>query len=231
MRHSPTAVMVFAAGFGTRMGALTKDRPKPLIKVGGRCLLDHALNPAEALGLDPIVVNTHYLADQISAHLVNRSAQTHFEDPILETGGGLKAAIPALGSGPVFTMNSDAVWAGPNPFTILADQWRASATKVLLLCVPAERAIGHKGKGDFICSQDGAVSRGQGGLVYTGAQIVTPDRLGEISKSQFSLNELWDLHLQSGTLEIAHYPGFWCDVGQPESIAEAEHMLKSHADV
>ncbi|HKL64600.1 MAG TPA: NTP transferase domain-containing protein, partial [Roseovarius sp.] len=114
-------VMIFAAGFGTRMGALTQDRPKPLIKVAGRALIDHALDLVAGHAPSRIVVNLHYRADQLVAHLDGRGVRLSHETPdILDTGGGLRAALPLLGDGPVLTMNSDAVWQGPNPLSHLA---------------------------------------------------------------------------------------------------------------
>ena len=114
MRHLPDALMLFAAGFGTRMGDLTADRPKPLIEVGGRALIDHALEQARDAGLGRIVVNVHYLADQVRSHLAD-SGDILISDEtetILETGGGLKNALPLLGGDTVFTLNTDAVWTG-----------------------------------------------------------------------------------------------------------------------
>ena len=117
----PFPLMLFAAGFGTRMGALTADRPKPLIPVAGRALIDHALDVAEAAGVTRTVVNTHYKAEQIARHLAGRDVLiSHEPGPILETGGGLRQALPLLGPGPVAILNSDAIWTGANPLTQLA---------------------------------------------------------------------------------------------------------------
>ena len=109
MRQS-RALMIFAAGFGTRMGALTATQPKPMIQVAGRPLIDHALDLAVASAADPVVVNLHYLGDQLAAHLAGRPVRLSWErEKILETGGGLRHALPLLGPGAVATLNSDAV--------------------------------------------------------------------------------------------------------------------------
>ncbi|OZA00061.1 MAG: nucleotidyltransferase, partial [Rhodobacterales bacterium 17-64-5] len=129
----PFPLMLFAAGFGTRMGALTADRPKPLVMVAGRALIDHALDVAAGAGADRVVVNTHYRADQIAAHLAGRGVKISPEDPILETGGGLRAALPLLGPGPVAILNSDAIWTGANPLTQLAAAWDGARMEALLL--------------------------------------------------------------------------------------------------
>jgi MurNAc alpha-1-phosphate uridylyltransferase len=226
MRKVTFPVMLFAAGFGTRMGALTATRPKPLIEVGGRALIDHALDLVE--GYDPprVVVNLHYLADRITAHLAGRDVAFSDEtQEILETGGGLRAALPLLGPGPVFTMNTDAVWRGPNPLCHLAARWRPEEMDALLLCVPPERAVGHDGTGDFRIAPDGRATRGPG-LIYTGVQIIKPDLLQDIEETAFSLNVPWDRMLAEGRLSATPYPGHWCDVGHPAGIAQAEAMLR-----
>ncbi|MEY3532096.1 MAG: hypothetical protein RI979_120, partial [Pseudomonadota bacterium] len=152
-------LMVFAAGFGTRMGALTAHRPKPLILVAGRPLIDHALDLADQAGAGPVVVNTHYLADQIARHLAGRPVTlSHEADEILETGGGLRKALPQLGYGPVMTLNSDAVWTGQNPMSQLAAQWDPERMDALLLLLPVDKATGHKGTGDFLIGADGRIA-------------------------------------------------------------------------
>lgn len=221
----PDALMLFAAGFGTRMGALTKDRPKPLVQVAGRPLIDHALDHARGVITGPKVANLHYLPDQLEDHLAGTDVHCLREGPeILETGGGLRNALPLLGSGPVFTMNSDAVWAGPNPLQMLRDHWR-DGMEALLLCIDPARAVGHSGTGDFLPGPP--VTRGPG-LIYTGAQILRTEGLMQIEEASFSLNLLWNDMLKRGTLHILPYDGEWCDVGRPEGIALAEDMLARH---
>lgn len=219
--------MVFAAGFGTRMGALTKDRPKPLIEVAGKPLLDHALDLARPLGLSRTIVNTHYLSHMIADHLEGQNIGVINEAPdILETGGGLKNAAAMLGDGPAFTLNSDAVWHGPNPLQGLAAAWQPEKMDALLLLLPKANALGHKGKGDFLMAEDGSLSRGAG-LVYSGAQIIRPELATENEDKAFSLNVIWDNLIQSGRLFGTLYSGAWCDVGSPEGISRAESMLTS----
>lgn len=221
----PSGLMLFAAGFGTRMGALTADRPKPMIAVAGRPLIDHALDHAAGVVPGPMVANLHYRPEQLEQHLAGTGVQTLRETPeILETGGGLRNALPLLGRDPVWTMNSDAVWAGPNPLALLRDHWQ-DGMEALLLCIDPARAVGHAGKGDFLPGPPAA--RGPG-LIYTGAQIIRTDTLADIPDRVFSLNLLWNRMLSRGTLHILPYPGEWCDVGRPEGIALAEDMLARH---
>ncbi|APZ52554.1 nucleotidyltransferase family protein [Salipiger abyssi] len=221
----PDALMLFAAGFGTRMGALTADRPKPLIEVAGKPLIDHALDLAEGYGKLRRVVNAHYRADQLEAHLAGRDIVVVREEPeILDTGGGLRAALPLLGQDPLFTLNTDAVWSGPNPLRLLGKAWDPARMDALLLCVPMARAVGRKTAGDFSMDGAGRLLR-QGDLVYTGAQILTTGGLANIPDRVFSLNRLWNVMHEEGRLFGLPYPGYWCDVGHPEGIRLAEEML------
>lgn len=219
--------MLFAAGFGTRMGALTAERPKPMIEVAGKPLIDHTLDIVTAFGAERIVVNLHYKPEQLERHLSDRKVLLSHEQPnILETGGGLRKALPLLGDSPVFTMNTDAVWRGPNPLTLLAEAWDEARMDALLLCLPPDRAEGHSGKGDFVMDNTGRATRGPG-LIYSGVQILKTRGLTEIPDESFSLNVLWDRMLENGRLFVLPYPGKWCDVGQPEGIATAEAMLEA----
>lgn len=227
MRNDPDAVMLFAAGFGTRMGALTATQPKPMIKVAGRPLVDHALDLVRPLRPARVVANLHYKPDALAAHLSANDVALSIESPqILETGGGLRAALPLLGNGPVFTLNTDAIWCGPNPLGLLRDAWQPGHMNALLMCVPKERAIGHTRNGDFTTDTAGRATRGPG-EIYCGAQIIKTDGLAAIDQTAFSLNLLWDQMLAQGGLYCLTYPGTWCDVGQPESIPLAETMLES----
>ncbi len=221
--------MLFAAGFGTRMGALTATMPKPLIPVAGRPLIDHALTLADGAGITRRVANLHYRGAQLEAHLAGRNVALSWErEQILETGGGLRAALPLLGAGPVMTLNTDAVWTGQNPLSQLLAGWDDSRMDALLLLLPATQAAGHGGRGDFLLSPDGRISRAKGadGLVYLGAQILRTDRLSAISEPVFSLNLLWDAMISEGRAYGMVHDGGWCDVGHPEGIATAEAMLR-----
>ncbi|QYK41953.1 MAG: nucleotidyltransferase family protein [Paracoccaceae bacterium] len=218
----PRALMLFAAGFGTRMGRLTADRPKPLIPVAGRPLIDHALGLADAAGADPIVVNLHYRGDQIAAHLEGRPVSLSWErEAILDTGGGLRAALPLLGPGPVFTLNSDGIFTGENPLSALQRGWDGGRMGALLSLLPAD-------PGDFLMSADGRLARARGapGYRYLGAQIIDPAGLSSIPDAAFSLNRIWDRMIGEGRAFGRVHRGAWCDVGRPEGIAEAESLLR-----
>jgi len=218
-------VMMFAAGFGTRMKHLTADRPKPMVEVAGRPLIDHTLTLAREISPPCIVTNLHYRPELLKDHLSPLGVQTIVEAPdILETGGGLRNALPILGCGPVITMNTDALWRGPNPLRLLLDAWDPTRMDALLMGIPAEHALEHVGQGDFTKDLDGRLSRGPG-LVYGGVQILKTDLLADISQRAFSLNLVWDLMLARGRLHGLRYPGMWCDVGHPGGVMTAERML------
>jgi N-acetyl-alpha-D-muramate 1-phosphate uridylyltransferase len=224
--------MIFAAGFGTRMGALTADRPKPLIPVAGRPLIDHALAHGRAARAAPIVVNAHYRADMLSAHLDGAPdvALTVETPDILDTGGGLRAARPLLGPGPAFTLNADAVFAGTEPLPLLAAAWDGARMDALLLLVPLDRATGHAGPGDFRADTAGRLRRRAAGgpgapLVHTGAQMIDPACLDPAPGPVFSLNPVWDRAIAAGRLFGLVYPGRWADVGTPGGIPLAGALL------
>jgi len=229
MPDKPDAVMIFAAGKGTRMGALTATRPKPLIEVAGRPLIDHALDLADTAGIGRQVANLHYLPDMLAAHLGARGVALSYEtDRILETGGGLRRALPLLGPDPVFTLNADAVWTGPNPFEELAAAWDPARMDALLLLTPRDRATGHTGAGDFLLQPDGRLERGPG-LVYVGAQIIRTDGLAAVEDEVFSVNLMWDAMAAAGRLYGTEHAGGWCDVGHPGGITAAEALLADAA--
>jgi MurNAc alpha-1-phosphate uridylyltransferase len=231
MCTQPDALMLFAAGFGTRMAPLTDNRPKPLIEVAGRPLIDHALDLAREAGIATIVANLHYLPDQLEAHLQGSGVRTVREEPdILDTGGGLRNALPLLGKDAVFTLNTDAVWTGENPLRSLMQAWDPQRMDALLCLIPCEAAVGHAGTGDFVPDDTGRLSRGSG-LVYSGAQILKTAPVLAETETVFSLNRIWDRLLPTGRVHGVVHDGGWCDVGQPESIPLAETLLREAAGV
>ncbi|MBZ0130366.1 MAG: nucleotidyltransferase family protein [Rhodobacteraceae bacterium] len=233
---TPEAIMIFAAGHGTRMRELTQACPKPLLKVAGLPLIDRALALADEAGIARKVVNLHYLGEMIAAHLGGRGDIVFSPEAgaALETGGGLRHALPLLGAGPVFTLNPDSIWTGGNPLPALAAAWRGDAMSALLMLVPKARAIGHAGAGDFTLGADGRLQRftGKGEpLIYGGAQIIATDGLADLPQGAFSLNLLWNRMLAEGRVFGILHPGRWADVGTPEGIALAEALLREAGDV
>ncbi|MEM7522401.1 MAG: nucleotidyltransferase family protein [Pseudomonadota bacterium] len=233
MSDLPDVAMILAAGFGTRMGALTEDRPKPLIEAGGKALIDHALDAAAAAGVSRAVVNLHYRGDQIRRHLAGRRRPeiVFSEEPeILETGGGIVRALPLLGPAPFFSLNADAIWTGAAPLPTLAAAWRGGRMDALLHLARREDAVGHAGRGDFFRSDDGGLSRrGEAATapyVFTGAQIIAPEAFVGAPRGAFSTNVVWDRLIARGRLFGVAHDGSWIDVGSPAGLALAEEALR-----
>ena len=156
-------------------------------------------------------------------HLAGRDVTVLVEDPILETGGGLRAARSALGGGPVLTLNPDGAFGGPNPLAALRDAWGDDTAEALLLVAPAERA--GRRAGDFSLAEDGRLTRG-GEWAYIGAQVIATEALDAIDDTVFSLNVAWDAMIERGTLQGLPYEGRWADIGTPEAIPAAEALLE-----
>ncbi len=219
--------MIFAAGFGTRMGPLTKFAPKPLIKVAGKPLIDYAIATLREAGVTQIVANSHYRFEQLEEHLKRHQVIISREVPnILDTGGGLKAALPKLAADTVITLNADVVWFGLNPIKSLTSAWRPDTMDALLLCVPLDRALGRDNDGDFTIRPDSSVERG-GSSVYTGAQIIKTAAVIQETKRVFSLNRVWNRLAACRRLFGNNYDGIWCDVGHEKGVALAESQFRS----
>lgn len=215
--------MIFAAGFGTRMGELTQDTPKPMVELAGRPMIDHAIKLVRDLGVTRIVANTHYLRDVIEPHLSAHDILISPESPdILDTGGGLKAAAPLLGSEVVITINPDALWLDSNPIEMLIDAWKPDMHALMLL-VRLSSAVTTRKVGDFSLEK-GKIDR-KGDFLYTGVQIIRINQLDKITHRAFSLNQYWDLLADDAPLDGIVYDGKWCDVGTPEGLREAEGLL------
>lgn len=234
----PKTAMLMAAGLGKRMRPLTATRPKPLIEVAGRALVDHALDRLKAAGVEKAVVNVHYLASALEAHLKNRVKDIEIiisdeRKLLLETGGGLVHALPLIGADPFLVANSDNLWIdGPvDTLRLLASNWDEARMDALLLLVPLARANCHKGRGDFHMSAAGALKRrrpnGVAPFVYTGIQMVSKRLFaGELPDGAFSTNLLWDRAIAAGRCYGAVHQGLWFDIGRPDSIAKAEALLE-----
>jgi MurNAc alpha-1-phosphate uridylyltransferase len=232
MQHSPPPLMLFAAGLGTRMGALVADRPKPLLPVAGRPLIDRALDMITDAGITRTVVNLHYKGEMLERHLAGRNVALSWERACpLETGGGLRQALPLLGNAsPVFTLNPDAVWTGENPLTRLMEEWDSSRMDVLVMLLPAGQAQSHAGK-DFLLGADGRIAwaNDQLSTAYISVQLIRTEALAEITEPVFSLKRLWDIAIARGRAYGVIHRGGWCDVGTPEGLAAAEQMLAESA--
>ena len=233
----PHTAMVMAAGLGTRMRPLTATRPKPLIEVAGKPLLDHVLDRLRAAGVSRVVVNVHYLPDLLEAHLRRKKdfqiAISDERDQLLETGGGLVRAEPMIESDPFIAANSDNLWIdGPaDTLKLLASHWDCERMDALLLLVPLARASNHRGIGDFHMDRVGRVRRRERShvapFVYTGVQMLSKRLLKDAPQGPFSTNILWDRAMEQGRCYGAVHQGLWFDVGTPEAIVETELALQN----
>lgn len=227
--------MVMAAGLGKRMRPLTVSRPKPMVKVCGKPLLDHALDRLAAAGVERAVVNVHYLADAIEAHVHSRKAPqvtiSDERDMLLETGGGLVKAAPLLGE-TFFCLNSDAMWLdGPRDvFRQLSIAWDPDRMDALLLLVPHPRAHNYRGKGDFHLDPHGRITRRKSGriapFVFSGIQLCSGRLLRDPpAETKFSTNYFWSRAIEEGRLYGTIHLGEWIEIGQPEHIRPAEELF------
>lgn len=238
MSAAPRRAMVLAAGLGLRLRPLTEHRPKPLIELAGRTLLDRALDALETAGIESAVVNTHYLGAMIESHLAGRARPRVVlapEDELLETGGGVRRALPHLGTGPFYVVNADIAWTdGDVPaLARLAAAWRDDAMDALMLLHPVETATGYDGKGDFFRTESGALDRrgeaARAPFVFTGVQILHPRLFTGAPDGPFSLTVLFDTARTAGRLYGIVHDGDWHHIGTPAGLAEAEARLAEGA--
>ncbi|MBD8677518.1 nucleotidyltransferase family protein [Sphingomonas sp. CFBP 13720] len=233
----PETAMVMAAGLGKRMRPLTAMRPKPLVEVAGKPLIDHVFDRLRAAGVQRAVVNVHYLADAMEAHLKHRVkgieiAVSDERAKLLETGGGLVKARDLIGNDPFVCVNSDNLWVdGPvDSIRLLAALWDDARMDALLLLVPLSQAQSHRGQGDFHLDAHGRITgrRKPGRLapyVFTGVQILSPRIIADWPEGAFSTNLFWTRAIEAGRAFGAVHQGLWFDVGTPAAIPMTEAVL------
>ncbi len=229
--------MVLAAGFGMRMRPLTLDKPKPLLKVGGRAMLDRALDHLAKVGVRRVVVNAHYLGNQIRDHVAPRRDVEIIlspEDEILDTGGGVKKARAHFGDKPFFLLGGDMPYfdgTGEKALARLAQAWDAQTMDILMLVAPCGKARGFGDKGDFMMREDGGLWREGAAqprdVVFLSAMILKPQLYDTITETVFSNNKLFDEAEKRGTLFGLVHDGTCFHVGTPQDLAEANALLAS----
>lgn len=234
MNSMPRRAMALAAGLGKRMRPLTDTIPKPMVNVAGRALIDHVLDRFAAAGVKQVVVNLHYHRAVLETHLKTRrdlDIVLSSETELLETGGGVKKALPLLGAEPFFVANADVLWFdGATPaLNRLAQAWNDGEMDALLLLQRAASAFGYEGVGDFFLDPLGRVTRRRGRLVapfvFAGVQILHPRLFKSAPDGAFSLNAVFDQAEEAGRLWGIAHDGLWFHVGTPESIAATESEL------
>ncbi len=234
----PRTAMVLAAGLGSRMRPLTEATPKPLLDVGGKSLIDHMLDPLAQAGVKRVVVNVHWLADQIEAHVATRS---DFEVVIsdergerLETGGGLAKARPLLGDEPVFVVNTDAFWMpqSAQPLHNMAKAFDPARMDALLLVAHIDQSLGFHGKGDFFLEPSRQLTfRGEAKhapMAYTGVRIIKPALYDDETVRAFSAVDIWKRLARAGRLYGHRLDAFWLHVGDPQALQDADKWIEQN---
>jgi N-acetyl-alpha-D-muramate 1-phosphate uridylyltransferase len=231
----PKKAIVLAAGLGKRMLPITATMPKPLVKVAGQTLIDFALDRLHEAGMETVVVNVHHFADMLEAHLRTRERPrivvSDERGALLETGGGVKKALPLLGDEPFVTFNSDSMWVeGPEPnLKRLVAAWDPDRMDILMLVAPLSTSVGYEGRGDFHRDESGRLSRRGSDetapFVYAGVAVVKPELVAGTPDGAFSANAFYDRAIARERLYGLPLVGQWLHVGEPHTIAEAEKCL------
>lgn len=234
MTAGPTTAMVLAAGLGQRMRPITDNMPKPLVQVRGEAMLDTILDRLGAHGIEKVVVNLHYLGGMIVDHLKDRRKPAIVfsqEDDLLETGGGVKKALPLLGDAPFFVLNGDVCWLdGLTPaLERLAAAWDEAEMDALLLLHPTCSAFGYEGIGDYFMDPVGRLRRRQerqiAPFIHAGIQILHPRLFAGAPEGSFSLNRLYDKAQEAERLWGVRHDGEWYHVGTPAELRAVEDAL------
>jgi MurNAc alpha-1-phosphate uridylyltransferase len=231
----PRRAMILAAGLGTRMRPLTNELPKPLVRVHGKALIDHAIDRLVAAGVGMIVVNLHHHAGLLKAHLaLRKDVEIRTSDEtgrVLGTGGGIFKALPLFDGEPFFVHNSDSIWVEGygNALDRMLAFWNPQSMDALLLAAPLVNSIGYDGPGDFLMDSDGRLSRlpeqRLSPFAYPGVQIVHPRLFDGMDAGDFSINPLWDGAIERGRLFGIRLDGVWMHVGTPDALSQSEAWL------
>jgi len=231
-----TTAMVLCAGLGTRMASANRALPKPLVPLRGKALIDHVLDRHAEAGIERAVVNVHHRADLIEAHLKGRRAPaieiSDEREKLLDTGGGIKKALPRLGTGPFLIHNSDSVWIEGVGLNLgrLIEAWDDARMDCLMLLALASQSLGYQGRGDFVFEADGRIRRRRVEqelvpFVFAGASVAHPRLFDGSPDGAFSLNMVWDRAIAAGRAFGLRMEGIWMHVGSADALAQAEHRL------
>jgi MurNAc alpha-1-phosphate uridylyltransferase len=227
--------MILAAGLGTRMRPVTNDRPKPLVHVRGKALIDHAIDRLVQAGVTMIVVNVHYRAEMLKEHLARRGDVeiiiSDESDGLLDSGGGILKAMPLFEGEAFFTHNSDSIWVEGTGQALekMKARWDDTLMDALMMVAPTVTSVCYEGRGDFTMDADGHLARVTeqrvAPFVWSGVQIVHPRLFDDAPGRKFSINPLWDRAIDKGRLFGLRLDGVWMHIDRPEAIKESEDFL------
>ena len=233
--RSPSRAMIMAAGLGTRMRPLTNDRPKPLVKVRGKAMIDHAIDRLIEAGVTMIVINVHYRAEMLKEHLAKRRDVeiriSDESDGLLDSGGGILNVLAGFEGEPFFTHNSDSIWVEGTGHALdkLKARWDPNGMDALMLLAPTVTSVCYEGRGDFLMDSNGRLSRVTeqrvAPFVWAGVQIVHPRLFDDPPGRKFSINLLWDRAIERGRLFGLRLDGVWMHIDRPEAVKESEAFL------
>ena len=237
MTFRPKRAMLLAAGLGLRMRPLTETKPKPLVTLADKPLLDYVLDRLAGAGVETVVINVHYLAKQIEKHIKGRrTPKVIVSDEtaaLLDTGGGVAKALPLLGGEPFYVCNADSIFVpgGGTNLARLAAAFDPDRMDCLMLLATAANCLGYDGPGDFFMAPDGVLTRRRereiAPFAFTGTSIAHARLFAGAPKGKFSLNVLWDRAIEAGRLHGIRQDGYWMHIGSPEALREAEQLLAS----
>lgn len=235
----PKTAMILAAGLGKRMRPITSMIPKPLVEINGKALIDYGLDALARNGVERVVVNVHYMAELLRAHLRKRRDMevivSDESDKLLESGGGIVRALPHLGTDPFYLINSDTFWIDGyrDNLDLLADLWNPDDADMLLLIAEMRQATGYDGRGDFTMDREGRLrrvaERDMSPFIYAGAGILKPELFKGLPEETFSLNRVFDTAIENERLFGGRLDGLWLTVGTPQAIHDAEAAFAASA--
>jgi len=235
----PKTAMILAAGLGKRMRPITSTIPKPLVEVHGKALIDYGLDALARNGVERVVVNVHYMADLLRAHLRKRRDMevlvSDETDRLLESGGGIVRALPLIGDEPFYLINSDTFWIDGyrDNLDLMADLWNPAEADLLLLIAEMRQATGYEGRGDFTMDREGRLrrvaERDMSPFIYAGAAILKPDLFRDLPQETFSLNRVFDTTIETERLFGVRLDGLWLTVGTPKAVKEADAAFLASA--
>jgi MurNAc alpha-1-phosphate uridylyltransferase len=230
-----TRAMIMAAGYGTRMRPLTNATPKPLVKVKGKALIDHVIDRLIAVGVKTIVVNVHYMSNQIVSHLAARKDAEFIisdeTDTLLDSGGGIFKALSHFKDKPFFHANADTVWVegASHALPRLIDAWDPEHMDALMLLASTVTTVCYDGRGDFMMDADGRLTRVPEGrvspFVWMSMEILHPRLFDGVTETKFSINPLWNKAIAKGRLFGQRLDGVWMHIDRPDAVAASEHYL------